>query len=551
MTKRVPAAWLAAAVPFEISEAPAGPTASGQRCQRSSSTPAARSPRTERSLSRNFAFVLMRSLCVLALRCAHLLRSSSLARRCQLARRVRTRTFGVIAPPGAQRGTEVEVTFRGSAAGRCPASAALRARHRRVSVTPVDGDDATVKATLAIAPDCRLGHPRRCAFARPPASATCELFTVGALPEVAEVEPNNDFAAPQAIALDTTDQRRRSTTKTSITSSSKRRRANGSRPRSKACGSATRSSIRIVAILNTERLRTGPQRRRARCCGRTASCSIVAPADGKYIIQVRESSFGGNGSCEVSPARRPLPAPDGGGSRRRQAGRNARRDLARRCRPASASSKVTLADRGTELVGHLCARTNKGIAPSPIVRPRSAICRTSSKPSRTTTWPTASAGAAPGAMQRRHRQAGRRRLLQVHRQEGPAVRRPRATPADAPFAARFGADVVRNAKGGGIGSNDDTGGPDSYLRFNAPGRRRIRRRSSRSPGQRRRRLRLSRRSHAGRSRASRSACPSASSTSPTSLTVPRGNRMALLVNARRDELRRRPERRLRESARRA
>ena len=35
-----------------------------------------------------------------------------------------------------------------------------------------------------------------------------------------------------------------------------------------------------------------------RCSGRTASCSIVAPADGTYIVQVRESAYGGNGACQ-------------------------------------------------------------------------------------------------------------------------------------------------------------------------------------------------------------------------------------------------------------
>ncbi len=59
------------------------------------------------------------------------------------------------------------------------------------------------KAKLTIAADCRLGlHELR--SARPPASATCARSASGALPEIAEVEPNNDFAAPQTIALNTT-----------------------------------------------------------------------------------------------------------------------------------------------------------------------------------------------------------------------------------------------------------------------------------------------------------------------------------------------------------
>ena len=63
--------------------------------------------------------------------------------------------------------------------------------------------DGSVKARLAIAPDCRLGPH---AFRLRTASGISNLvtFSVGALPEIQEVEPNSDFEKPQKIALNTT-----------------------------------------------------------------------------------------------------------------------------------------------------------------------------------------------------------------------------------------------------------------------------------------------------------------------------------------------------------
>ena len=64
-------------------------------------------------------------------------------------------------------------------------------------------DDNTIKAKLEIAVDAPLGlHDLRVRTA----SGISELrtFSVGALEEVAEVEPNNDFAAPQAIPMHVT-----------------------------------------------------------------------------------------------------------------------------------------------------------------------------------------------------------------------------------------------------------------------------------------------------------------------------------------------------------
>jgi hypothetical protein len=51
-----------------------------------------------------------------------------------------------------------------------------------------------------------------------------------------------------------------------------------------------------VAILNPERFELA-RSTMPPCCSQDCLASLVAPEDGKYIIQVRESAYGGNGSC--------------------------------------------------------------------------------------------------------------------------------------------------------------------------------------------------------------------------------------------------------------
>ena len=109
--------------------------------------------------------------------------------------------FNRIVPTGGQRGTEIEVQLLGVRLGDSPQ---LLFFEPGLSVTSIQAADAnTVKAKIAIAPDCRLGlHGLRIRTAS--GLSNLRLLAVGALPEAAEVEPNSDFNQPQKIALDTT-----------------------------------------------------------------------------------------------------------------------------------------------------------------------------------------------------------------------------------------------------------------------------------------------------------------------------------------------------------
>jgi hypothetical protein len=64
-------------------------------------------------------------------------------------------------------------------------------------------NDNQVKATIKIAPDCRLGeHAMRIRSAT--GISELSTFWVGALPTIDEKEPNSDFTAPQKIPLNVT-----------------------------------------------------------------------------------------------------------------------------------------------------------------------------------------------------------------------------------------------------------------------------------------------------------------------------------------------------------
>ena len=113
-----------------------------------------------------------------------------------------TPSLGAIRPVGGQRGTEIEVTLSGARLGDAKEILYYQPGITTVSLTKVD--DNNVKAKLKIAPDCPLGPARPPASARRPGSASCGPSASGRSRRSTEVEPNNDFAAPQAIPMNVT-----------------------------------------------------------------------------------------------------------------------------------------------------------------------------------------------------------------------------------------------------------------------------------------------------------------------------------------------------------
>src|SRR3954466_391495 len=109
--------------------------------------------------------------------------------------------LAAIRPLGGQRGTEVVVNLTGQ---RLADAQEVLFYQPGITVTAFKAvNDGQVTATFKIAPDAPLGlHDFRVRTAT--GISSLKTFSVGVLKDVEEVEPNNDCATPQPIAMDVT-----------------------------------------------------------------------------------------------------------------------------------------------------------------------------------------------------------------------------------------------------------------------------------------------------------------------------------------------------------
>jgi hypothetical protein len=201
-------------------------------------------------------------------------------------------SLAAVRPVGGQRGTELDVTFSGVRLGDAAEIVFYQPGITTLSIKKVN--DNAVTARLKIAPDCALGlHDLRVRTAT--GISELRTFSVGALKEVNEVEPNNDFAAPQAIPMNVVVNGVADNEDVDyfVVPAKKGERI-----------SAEVEGHRLgifefdpyVAILNAKRFELGASDDAALVL-RDGFTSVIAPEDGKYIIQVRESAYSGNGAC--------------------------------------------------------------------------------------------------------------------------------------------------------------------------------------------------------------------------------------------------------------
>lgn len=201
-------------------------------------------------------------------------------------------SLGGVAPRGIQRGTEGVLFFNGA---RLADAKEIQFYSPGIAVTKLEVvNDNQVKATVKVAADCRLGEH---ALRLRGASGLSELRTVfvGALPAVDEKEPNTEFATPQKIPLNVTvhgvvDNEDVDNFLVEV--------KKGQRLTAEVEGMRLGNTMfdPYVAILDMKRFELASSDD-APLLGQDAVCSIVAPADGTYVVQVRESAYGGNGAC--------------------------------------------------------------------------------------------------------------------------------------------------------------------------------------------------------------------------------------------------------------
>jgi hypothetical protein len=194
-------------------------------------------------------------------------------------------------PKGGQRGTEVSVTLLGERLQAPQEVLFYDPGFEVLGVAPQGSDGTAVKVRLKIAGDCRLGeHMLRLRLA----SGLTDLrtFFVGALPSVARQDPNNDFASPQKIPLNVTVE---GVVQNEAVDYYAVEAKKGQRITAEI--EAMRLGVTMfdpfVAILDAKRFALAASDDTA-LLRQDSIASIIAPADGRYVIQVREASYGGS-----------------------------------------------------------------------------------------------------------------------------------------------------------------------------------------------------------------------------------------------------------------
>lgn len=198
-----------------------------------------------------------------------------------------------ILPRGGQRGSTVEMVFTGQR---------LQDIHQVLFYTPgfhvekVEGDMKNVnraKATIKIAPECVLGeHHLRLVTSS--GLSTLHTFWVGPFPTVQEIEPNSEFSTPQVIPINHTVEGRVDNEDVDFYAVEGKK---GQRL------SVEVEALRLgnflfdpyVAILNSKRFEQVAADDTPLLL-QDCFASIIVPEDGTYWIEVRDSSYGGNGN---------------------------------------------------------------------------------------------------------------------------------------------------------------------------------------------------------------------------------------------------------------
>lgn len=367
-------------------------------------------------------------------------------------------SLGGLSPRGVQRGVETEVNFSGV---RLEDAQEIMFYEPGIEVIKLEAVNTnTVKAKLKVAADCQLGAHRLRVRTASGLSDLQPLF-VGNLPTVNEVEPNSDFATPQAVPMNSTVAGVADNEDVDyfVVEAKKGDRI-----------SAEVEGIRLgitlfdvyVAIMNSARFELSASDDSA-LVWQDGIASIIAPEDGKYIIQVRESSYAGNGACQyrvhIGNFPRPLGTIPAGGKIGEPLTVKFLGDVA-----GDKDQAVTLTLNGLDKFP-VFAQDDKGVAPSPNwLRVSDFGNVIEAEPNET--HDNATKFEAPMALNGVLNKPGDIDNYRFPAKKGQV------------FDVRVHARSIRSpldpllyifAAGGTVqAGNDDSAGPDSFIRFTAP-----------------------------------------------------------------------------------
>jgi hypothetical protein len=366
-------------------------------------------------------------------------------------------TVRLIQPVGGQRGTEVMVTLTGQ---RLADIEEILFYQPGITVTKiVGGKDTQAVATFKIAEAAQLGlHDFRVRTAT--GISSLKTFSVGTLRDVAEVEPNNDFARPQLISNNVTVN---GVAGNEDIDYYEVRAKKGERITVEVEGIRLGLTLfdPYVAILNARRFELASSDDNA-LIWQDCFVSLVAPEDGPYVIAVREAAFAGNPQClyrlHVGNFPRPTATLPSGG----KVGEHLRirwiGDVL-----GETTTEIDLPGHADRHFGVL-AHDSRGYAPYPNLFRLSPFGNTiEAEPN--DTHDRATPFKPPVALNGVIDKAGDFDFFTFHAQKGQTYdirvfARQIRSPLD-PVIGLF----ARNAAQ--VAANDDSVGPDSYIRFNA------------------------------------------------------------------------------------
>jgi hypothetical protein len=197
-------------------------------------------------------------------------------------------------PRGGQKGAEVKVEFHGD---RLDDAQEVIFHHPGITAKDLKVvDPKKVEVTLVIAPDARLGehHFRlRCASG----TTYARNFWVSQFATVDEVEPNDDFAAPQLVDLNVTvegEAKPEETDYYKVVAKKGQRltvEVEGLRINSRGQAMAIDPA---VAIYDKNRFELAVSDDSA-LLRQDPIASIIVPEDGEYTIEIRDAAYQGNG----------------------------------------------------------------------------------------------------------------------------------------------------------------------------------------------------------------------------------------------------------------
>ena len=200
-------------------------------------------------------------------------------------------SLGGISPRGVQRGVENQMVFSG---GRLQDAKEIFFYGPGFEVTKFEAAAGSVKATIKVLPTCRLGqHVAQIRTAS--GVSEYKTFWVGPFGTTPEKEPNSDFASPQPVPLNITV--------TGVVTNEDVdyyviEAKKGQRIAAEVEGMRLGTTLfdPYIAILDSKRFELASADD-SPLVWQDAVVSAVAPADGRYIVEVRESAYGGNGGC--------------------------------------------------------------------------------------------------------------------------------------------------------------------------------------------------------------------------------------------------------------